>query len=83
VHKTKAITQAATNAGSLGADPRKGFILMGTSAGGHLAAITARRARDDPLFRNHPITGQILRVPVTCHPDAYPKKCADKIYYVY
>lgn len=44
---------------------------MGSSAGGHLAAVIARRARDDAQLRSSPITGQILQVPVTCHPDAY------------
>ena len=46
---------------------------MGSSAGGHLAAVTALRARDDPFFHDRPLTGQILQIPVTCHPDHYPE----------
>jgi acetyl esterase/lipase len=56
----------------LAADIRKGFIVMGASAGAQLAAVTARRARDDLFFADHPLTGQVLQIPMTCHPDAYP-----------
>ncbi|KAI0310837.1 hypothetical protein OF83DRAFT_1153507 [Amylostereum chailletii] len=46
---------------------------MGSSAGGHLAAVTALRTRDDP---NHPPTDQLLQIPVTCHPDQHPELSA-------
>jgi acetyl esterase/lipase len=54
---------------------------MGASAGGHLAAVTARRARDDPSFGNHPITGQLLQIPTVCHPDHHPDQCVYKFFY--
>jgi acetyl esterase/lipase len=51
---------------------------MGSSAGGHLAAVVARRARDDPSFSEHPITGQLLQIPSICHPDHHPEQYVHK-----
>jgi len=43
------------------------------STGGNFAAVMAHRARDDPTFANHPLTGQILSMPLVIHPDVYPE----------
>jgi len=56
------------------ADLRKGFIVGGFSAGGHLATVMAHRARDDPFFQDKPLTGQLLHAPALVHPDAVPEK---------
>ncbi|KAK1224839.1 hypothetical protein PQX77_012256 [Marasmius sp. AFHP31] len=64
----------ANNEDSFGANLSKGFLIGGASAGGNLAAVTAHLYRDDPLSKTKPLTGQILVIPVTCHPDAYPEK---------
>jgi len=45
------------------------ILVYGTSAGGNLAAITAQYARDKSIK----LSGQLLRVPALCHPDAFPK----------
>ena len=42
----------------LGADPSKGFIIGGISAGGCLTAVFSRKFQEEPLA--HPITGQWL-----------------------
>ncbi|VDB95977.1 unnamed protein product [Peniophora sp. CBMAI 1063] len=76
---TAALKWVASHADLLKANPNNGFLVMGSSAGGQLASVVARRARDDPHFRATPITGQILQVPVTCHPDAYPKRYKDQL----
>jgi acetyl esterase/lipase len=57
------------NANDLGIDPEK-IVLGGGSAGGNLAAVLSLRARDEGLSG---IIGQVLNVPVTCHPDHFPK----------
>lgn len=53
--------QAAANASKLGADPTKGFLVGGTSAGGNLAAVVSHLARDEKL--SPPITGVALLIP--------------------
>ncbi|OJJ05128.1 hypothetical protein ASPVEDRAFT_833585 [Aspergillus versicolor CBS 583.65] len=53
----------AQHATLLGADPSKGFILGGVSAGGQLTALTAQRAVKEKL--SPPLTGVWLAVPVT------------------
>ncbi|OCH89524.1 hypothetical protein OBBRIDRAFT_835765 [Obba rivulosa] len=52
----------------------KGFIIAGQSAGGNLAGAIAHRARDDPFFSDKKVTGQLLQIPCTTHPDAVPDK---------
>lgn len=66
--------QAAQNAGSFNADLSKGFLVGGASAGGNLAAVLAHRAKADPEFAQHPLTGQVLQYPVTVHPDVVPEE---------
>ncbi|KAK7027246.1 hypothetical protein VNI00_015335 [Paramarasmius palmivorus] len=56
------------------ADLSKGFLVGGTSAGGNLAAVLSHLARDDPFFKDKPLTGQLLKIPVTLHLDAYPEE---------
>ncbi|KAJ7459795.1 Alpha/Beta hydrolase protein [Mycena latifolia] len=56
------------------ADLKKGFLITGLSAGGHLAAVLAHRARDDPFFKDKELTGQILQVPAVLHPNAVPER---------
>ncbi|QIW97041.1 hypothetical protein AMS68_002559 [Peltaster fructicola] len=63
---------AAANASSIGADPSKGFIVGGTSAGGNLAVLTALQHRDDKL--SPPITGCHLMIPTVCTSVAVPDK---------
>ena len=58
-----ALRWAASNAHSLGADPKLGFVVGGTSAGGNLAAVMALKARDEGL--SPPLTGHYLSVPIT------------------
>ncbi|KAJ7171730.1 Alpha/Beta hydrolase protein [Mycena crocata] len=69
-----ALKWAAESTQALCADLKKGFIIAGLSAGGHLAAVIAHRARDDPFFRDRGITGQILQVPAVINPNAVPEK---------
>ncbi|KAI3612166.1 alpha beta hydrolase fold-3 domain-containing protein [Moniliophthora roreri] len=52
----------------------KGFLVGGISAGGNLAAVLAHLACNDPFFKDKPITGQLLSIPVVLHPDAYPEE---------
>ncbi|KAF6826854.1 lipase 2 [Colletotrichum plurivorum] len=66
---------AANNASELGADPTRGFIIGGGSAGGNIAAVIAHLARDNDL--TPPLTGQYLCVPaITCFlpPEAIPEQ---------
>ncbi|KAI0032470.1 Alpha/Beta hydrolase protein [Vararia minispora EC-137] len=74
-----ALRWAAENCAKLSADVRKGFIVMGSSAGGTLAAVMAQRARDDPFFMSRPLTGQVLQIPAVCHFDHYPKQYKDRL----
>lgn len=57
------------NASSLGIDPKR-IIVGGGSAGGNLAAVMALKARDENVSG---IIGQVLNIPVTCHPRFLPK----------
>lgn len=66
--------EAAANAASFNADPKKGFVIAGQSAGGNLALIATHWARDDPFFVNMPLTGQLVQYPPTCHPEAIPEE---------
>ncbi|OCH92007.1 hypothetical protein OBBRIDRAFT_791757 [Obba rivulosa] len=69
-----ALKWAADNTSLLSADLSKGFLVGGASAGGNLATILAHRAQNDPFFEGRRVTGQLLQIPVTCHPDGYPEK---------
>jgi acetyl esterase/lipase len=53
----------AQHATLLGADPSKGFVLGGVSAGGNLTCVTAQRAVKEKL--SPPLTGLWISVPVT------------------
>ncbi|KAI9150508.1 AB hydrolase superfamily protein [Paramyrothecium foliicola] len=66
------IRWAARNAAHLGADPSKGFIVGGSSAGSNIASVLvhlSRRERLDP-----PLTGQWLSVPFLLPPELVPDK---------
>ncbi|KAL0932936.1 lipase 2 [Colletotrichum truncatum] len=70
-----ALQWAAKNASELGADPSRGFIIGGGSAGGNISATLAHLARDNDL--SPPLTGQYLCVPaIMCllPPEAIPEK---------
>ena len=45
----------------MGADPSKGFIIGGTSAGGNITAVISLLARDEKL--SPPVTGTLLMIP--------------------
>ncbi|KAK7883525.1 hypothetical protein LTR67_011101 [Exophiala xenobiotica] len=66
---------AAANPSSLGADPTKGFIIGGTSAGGNITAVIAHLCRDEEM--NPPLTGCLLVIPAYCYhkfvPEQYKK----------
>ncbi|KAI0266838.1 Alpha/Beta hydrolase protein [Gloeopeniophorella convolvens] len=68
-----ALKWAVTNADALSVSLKKGFLVGGCSAGGNLSAGVALRARDDPFFRNTPITGQYLSCANLIHTDAHDK----------
>jgi acetyl esterase/lipase len=53
---------AAENAASLGADPSKGFVVGGASAGGNFAGLLARQSVEQRL--QPPLTGHWAAVPV-------------------
>lgn len=53
--------QASENYKELGADPSKGFIIGGTSAGGNISAVLGFKARDEKL--SPPLTGLLLVIP--------------------
>jgi acetyl esterase/lipase len=56
-----ALLWAISNAATLKANPRRGLVVGGASAGGNIAAILALLSRDNKL--DPPITGQYLCVP--------------------
>lgn len=64
--------QAAENASQLGADPSKGFVVGGTSAGGNLAATIAHLARDEKFSPS--LTGCHLMIPAICAVNVLPQK---------
>ncbi|KAI0029654.1 Alpha/Beta hydrolase protein, partial [Vararia minispora EC-137] len=74
-----ALKWAAANDTTLSADTTKGFIVMGASAGGQIAAVTAQRARDDPFFNRQRLTGQIIQIPSVCHLYCYPEQYKDRL----
>lgn len=67
-----ALKWVARNAKSLGANPEKGFIIGGASAGGNLSAVLAHVARDEKL--DPPLTGQYLCVPALIPPASVPER---------
>ncbi|KAL9079258.1 MAG: hypothetical protein Q9157_001829 [Trypethelium eluteriae] len=76
-----ALKWAAENAKTLGADPSKGFIVGGTSAGGNIAAVLAHLARDEKL--SPPLTGQWLCIPTVLHKDKATEVLPEKYKKVY
>ena len=64
---------AAKNAESFGASLKAGFIVGGISAGGNLAAVTARKAVAEGL----PLTGAWLDIPALLDPETVPSKYKD------
>ena len=66
--------QTIENAASLHVDPSKGLLVGGDSSGGNTATVLAHLARDDPLFKDYPITGQVIREALIIHPDVYPEE---------
>lgn len=62
----------AANHASFGADPSKGFIVGGSSAGGNISAVLAQLSRLENL--NPPITGQYLSVPLIFPLESVPEK---------
>ncbi|RMJ14313.1 hypothetical protein CDV36_006033 [Fusarium kuroshium] len=67
-----AIIWLSKNASSLGADLTKGFILGGSSAGGHISIPLSHRARDEGL--SPPLTGVYLGVTPSLPPQALTPK---------
>lgn len=57
------------NAQTLDIDKNR-IILAGGSAGGNLTAVTAQMARDQGGLG---VIGQVVNIPVTCHPKFFPK----------
>ena len=64
-----AVKWAATNAHALQADPSKGFIIGGVSAGGNFVGVLAYLCRDEGL--SPPITGLWLSIPCCLMPQAF------------
>ncbi|RYP41364.1 hypothetical protein DL769_011572 [Monosporascus sp. CRB-8-3] len=60
------------NADTLCADPTKGFVLTGGSAGGNLAAVTAQKWRSTGA--SPPLTGVSLMVPWLLAPEIVPEE---------
>jgi acetyl esterase/lipase len=60
------------HASDLGADPSKGLVMGGTSAGAGLTAVCARKAQVEPLAC--PLTGQWLNVPSILSEHQIPEK---------
>ncbi|KAJ7809782.1 alpha/beta hydrolase fold-domain-containing protein, partial [Mycena olivaceomarginata] len=67
-----ALKWTVDNAAKFQASFAKGFIVGGSSAGSNLATAVVHRARYDPFFENHKITGHVLQIPVLVHPPGYP-----------
>ncbi|KAF9261879.1 hypothetical protein L218DRAFT_868985 [Marasmius fiardii PR-910] len=71
---TAALKYVASHPDNFSASLNKGFLIGGQSAGGNLAAVLAWIARDDPFFKDTPVTGQCLHVPAVIHYQAVPEK---------
>jgi len=61
-----------SHAVEIDADPSRGVIMGGTSAGASLTAVCARRAQREPLV--YPLTGQWLNVPTLLKEEQVPEK---------
>jgi acetyl esterase/lipase len=70
------VVWAAAHVSELGADPTKGFIVQGVSAGAVLSDITTRLSRDEKL--QPPITGQLQIATAVCNQLAIPEKYKDQ-----
>jgi acetyl esterase/lipase len=64
--------QCGENATELNADPTKGFIVSGLSAGANLAAAVAHSTVDAKM--SPPLTGVVLMSAPVCHPEAIPQE---------
>ncbi|KAF2665219.1 lipase esterase family protein [Microthyrium microscopicum] len=64
-----ALKWCAANASTLGISANR-IVVGGSSAGGNLSAVVAQMARDNGVPG---ILGQVLNIPVTCHPDFFPR----------
>ena len=64
-----ALKWAAANASALQADPKKGFLVGGVSAGANFAGVLAYLCRDEGL--SPPITGLWLSIPCCLMPQAF------------
>ncbi|KAI0151104.1 Alpha/Beta hydrolase protein [Pestalotiopsis sp. NC0098] len=67
-----ALQWLAANAGQVAADPTRGFLIYGESAGANLAIVCTLLARDEKL--SPPITGLSASIPAVLSPDAVPEK---------
>ncbi|KAL0578350.1 hypothetical protein V5O48_003665, partial [Marasmius crinis-equi] len=74
-----ALKHIAANQEEFSADLSKGFIVSGQSAGANIAAVLAHLALKEPVFKQHPLTGQFLMYPLVVHPSAYPEKFASSL----
>ncbi|OQV06096.1 hypothetical protein CLAIMM_10724 [Cladophialophora immunda] len=70
--RVDALKWAAESASSWGADPTKGFVVGGSSAGGNLACVVTHLARDEGL--TPPLTGHYLCVAGLVPPSRMPEK---------
>lgn len=64
--------QIAANASSLQADPSRGFIVHGESAGANFAVVLAHLARDEKL--SPPLTGVSASIPAVLSPNVVPDR---------
>lgn len=65
----------AANTSIIGADPRKGFVVGGPSAGGNISAACAVLSLQEEIA--HPLTGQWLAVPLLMDEDTVPERYAE------
>ena len=63
---------ASPGSSALPADPQRGFVVGGASAGGNISAIMCQLGRDEGL--HPPLTGQYLCVPALLWTDVVPEK---------
>ncbi|KAF2480820.1 alpha/beta hydrolase fold-domain-containing protein [Neohortaea acidophila] len=68
---------ALDNASRLGADPTKGFVIGGTSAGGNITATIAHQFRDDKITPG--LTGCLLMIPAWCAGAHLPEKYKSEV----